>query len=257
MERCVELRRRREDHRQNLRRLEAELAEARAFQQSLLPDRERSCIASRSAAATRPARRSAATSTTTPPQQAGPDGAADRRRVRPRRLGGDAHRHRQERLPRLARRWVRAAGGGPARLAGAGRLQPRAVRHAGRGADLTRRAPACATSAPAIRRSSSGGRRARQAVCRLPSTGPLVSPVLVGSTCGCPGRADRRGRTRACCTPTASRRRSPTRTVALKSASPAGDRTGARRRRGAGRRDSRPTCIRRLAASRSLTISRC
>jgi sigma-B regulation protein RsbU (phosphoserine phosphatase) len=40
VERCVELRRRREDHRQNLRRLETEMAEARAFQQSLLPDRE-------------------------------------------------------------------------------------------------------------------------------------------------------------------------------------------------------------------------
>jgi sigma-B regulation protein RsbU (phosphoserine phosphatase) len=40
VERCVELRRRREDHRQNLIRLEAEMAEARAFQQSLLPDAE-------------------------------------------------------------------------------------------------------------------------------------------------------------------------------------------------------------------------
>ena len=41
VERCVELRWRREDHRQNLKRLETEIAEARAFQQSLLPDRER------------------------------------------------------------------------------------------------------------------------------------------------------------------------------------------------------------------------
>ena len=40
VERCVELRWRREDHRQNLKRLETELAEARAFQQSLLPPRE-------------------------------------------------------------------------------------------------------------------------------------------------------------------------------------------------------------------------
>ena len=40
VERCVELRWRREDHRQNLKRLEMELAEARAFQQSLLPERE-------------------------------------------------------------------------------------------------------------------------------------------------------------------------------------------------------------------------
>ena len=40
VERCVELRRRREDHRQNLMRLETEMAEARAFQQSLLPARE-------------------------------------------------------------------------------------------------------------------------------------------------------------------------------------------------------------------------
>jgi sigma-B regulation protein RsbU (phosphoserine phosphatase) len=40
VERCLELRWRREEHRQNLQRLETEMAEARAFQQSLLPDRE-------------------------------------------------------------------------------------------------------------------------------------------------------------------------------------------------------------------------
>jgi sigma-B regulation protein RsbU (phosphoserine phosphatase) len=40
VERCVELRWRREDHRQNLKRLESEMGEARAFQQSLLPERE-------------------------------------------------------------------------------------------------------------------------------------------------------------------------------------------------------------------------
>jgi sigma-B regulation protein RsbU (phosphoserine phosphatase) len=40
VERCLELRRRREEHRINLMRLEAELAAARAFQQSLLPPRE-------------------------------------------------------------------------------------------------------------------------------------------------------------------------------------------------------------------------
>src|SRR5262245_49398556 len=40
VERCVELRWRREEHRQNLKRLETEIAEARAFQQSLLPARE-------------------------------------------------------------------------------------------------------------------------------------------------------------------------------------------------------------------------
>ncbi len=39
VERCIELRWRREDHRQNLKRLETEMAEARAFQQSLLPER--------------------------------------------------------------------------------------------------------------------------------------------------------------------------------------------------------------------------
>jgi phosphoserine phosphatase RsbU/P len=38
--RCVELQRRREEHRQNLKRLESEMAEARAFQQSLLPKPE-------------------------------------------------------------------------------------------------------------------------------------------------------------------------------------------------------------------------
>jgi sigma-B regulation protein RsbU (phosphoserine phosphatase) len=41
VERCVELRWRREDHRQNLKRLETEITEARVFQQSLLPDREK------------------------------------------------------------------------------------------------------------------------------------------------------------------------------------------------------------------------
>jgi len=40
VERCVELRWRREEHRRHLVRLETEMAEARAFQQSLLPDRE-------------------------------------------------------------------------------------------------------------------------------------------------------------------------------------------------------------------------
>jgi phosphoserine phosphatase RsbU/P len=41
VERCLELRWRREEHRLNLKRLETEMAEARAFQQSLLPDREK------------------------------------------------------------------------------------------------------------------------------------------------------------------------------------------------------------------------
>jgi sigma-B regulation protein RsbU (phosphoserine phosphatase) len=40
VERCIELRWRREEHRLNLNRLETEMAEARAFQQSLLPGRE-------------------------------------------------------------------------------------------------------------------------------------------------------------------------------------------------------------------------
>ena len=40
VDRCLELRWRREEHRLNLTRLETEMAEARAFQQSLLPDRE-------------------------------------------------------------------------------------------------------------------------------------------------------------------------------------------------------------------------
>lgn len=40
VQRCLELRWRREQHRQNVERLEIEMAEARAFQQSLLPDSE-------------------------------------------------------------------------------------------------------------------------------------------------------------------------------------------------------------------------
>jgi len=40
VERCLELRWRREDHQRHLNRLEMEMAEARAFQQSLLPERE-------------------------------------------------------------------------------------------------------------------------------------------------------------------------------------------------------------------------
>jgi sigma-B regulation protein RsbU (phosphoserine phosphatase) len=47
VDRCIELRMRREDHRQNLKRLETEMAEARAFQQSLLPahDATVNCVA--------------------------------------------------------------------------------------------------------------------------------------------------------------------------------------------------------------------
>jgi len=41
VERCLELRWRREEHRLNVKRLETEMAEARAFQQSLLPGREK------------------------------------------------------------------------------------------------------------------------------------------------------------------------------------------------------------------------
>jgi sigma-B regulation protein RsbU (phosphoserine phosphatase) len=40
VDRCVELRWRREEHKEHLRRLETEMAEARAFQQTLLPDRD-------------------------------------------------------------------------------------------------------------------------------------------------------------------------------------------------------------------------
>jgi sigma-B regulation protein RsbU (phosphoserine phosphatase) len=40
VERCLELRWRREQHRRNLERLEKEMAEARAFQQNMLPERE-------------------------------------------------------------------------------------------------------------------------------------------------------------------------------------------------------------------------
>ena len=40
VQRCLELRWRREEHQKNVERLETEMAEARAFQQSLLPDRE-------------------------------------------------------------------------------------------------------------------------------------------------------------------------------------------------------------------------
>ena len=108
VERCVELRWRREEHRQNLKRLETEMAEARAFQQSLLPARE--AIVNRVAVCCRYtpcsalggdlydyARRDRRT-----------DRVAHRRRVGSRRVGGDADRHRQERVPRVARRRVRA-----------------------------------------------------------------------------------------------------------------------------------------------------
>ena len=40
VERCVELRWRRDEHRRHLTRLETEMGEARAFQQGLLPARE-------------------------------------------------------------------------------------------------------------------------------------------------------------------------------------------------------------------------
>ena len=108
VERCVELRWRREEHRQNLKRLETEMAEARAFQQSLLPDREAMVnrrgdllpIHALFGAGRRPVRLRRGGRRT--------DRAADRRRVGARRVGGDADRHREERVPRVARRRVRA-----------------------------------------------------------------------------------------------------------------------------------------------------
>ena len=108
VERCVELRWRREEHRQNLKRLETEMAEARAFQQSLLPA-PRSVVNRRGGllpihamfgAGRRPLRLRRRDSRA--------DRLADRRRVGSRRVGGDAHGHREERVPRVARRRVRA-----------------------------------------------------------------------------------------------------------------------------------------------------
>jgi Response regulator containing CheY-like receiver, AAA-type ATPase, and DNA-binding domains len=71
VERCVELRWRREEHRQNLKRLETEMAEARAFQQSLLPPPEAWLSVWRSIPGTRRARTSAAISTITLTRLAG------------------------------------------------------------------------------------------------------------------------------------------------------------------------------------------
>ena len=108
VERCVELRWRREDHRQNLKRLETEMAEARAFQQSLLPDRER--VLNRLSVCCR----------YTPCSALGgdlydyADATAGRTAlliadvVGPWRVGCHADRHREERLPRVARRRFRA-----------------------------------------------------------------------------------------------------------------------------------------------------
>ena len=109
VERCVELRWRREENRRHLKRLETEMAEARAFQQSLLPDRE--AVVNRLAICCRYTPCSglggdlydyAAASLRT-------DRLADRRRLGAWRVRGDADRHREERVPGLARRRVRAA----------------------------------------------------------------------------------------------------------------------------------------------------
>lgn len=142
VERCVELRRRREDHRQNLKRLETELAEARAFQQSLLPERE--TIVNRVAVSCRYTPCSALGGDLYDYAAAagGADRAADRRCVGPRGVGGNAHGHRQERVPRVACRRLRAVRRGAAGFDGTRGLQPRSIRHPGGGTDLSRRTSA-------------------------------------------------------------------------------------------------------------------
>ena len=110
VERCLELRWRREENRRHVQRLETELG--RGARVSTEP----------AAAARRQARRlvdllpirrrapsSVATSTTTR-RRSGARALLYRRRLRPRRLGGDADRRRQVGVPRLGRRRLRAAG---------------------------------------------------------------------------------------------------------------------------------------------------
>ena len=165
VERCVELRWRREDHRQNLKRLETEMAEARAFQQSLLPDRE--AIVNRVAVCCR----------YTPCSALGGDlydyaaAAAGRTALLIADVSG--HGVSAAMLTGIVKSAFHAShvdGFEPSAVVqrvstGTRGLQPRSIRHAGRGADLSRRAPAavCECRSSADR---SVGKRARTAVAR-------------------------------------------------------------------------------------------
>ena len=92
MERCVELRWRREEHRQNLQRLETEMARGAGLPaEPAAGTRNDGLAAWPSAAATRPVRLLAATSVTTP-RPLRSNGIAHRGRVRSRRVRGDADR---------------------------------------------------------------------------------------------------------------------------------------------------------------------
>ena len=141
------------------------------------------------------------------------DRAAHRRRLRPRCVGGDADRHRQERVPRLARRRVRAACRGAAGLDRPGGVQPGTIRHAGRRADRPGSAPAalCECGPSADRRC--GAARGSPSGWRAPArSSHRCCPDRRGTS----GGADWSRAISFCCIRTASRKSSPTTMAAQK-----------------------------------------
>ena len=109
--RCLELRRLREEREKFLRRVERELEEARQFQhQPAAAASLSNARACRSTPATSPAPSSPAISTTMSMAKRRRGRPPDRRRGRPRHVGGDDDRSRQGGVSRIPRRRFRTAG---------------------------------------------------------------------------------------------------------------------------------------------------
>ena len=179
VERCVELRWRREEHRRHLKRLETEMAEARAFQQSLLPDRE--TVVNRVAVCCR----------YTPCSALGGDlydyAAADPGQTALLIADVSGHGVSAAMLTGIVKSAFHAShvdGFEPIavvqRVSRDCGLQPGSIRHAGRRSDLSGRRPVAVCECRPSADRSVGTARANR--CGSQSTGPLVSPVLTAST---------------------------------------------------------------------------
>ena len=165
------------------------MAEARAFQQSLLPKRE--TIVNRVAVCCRyiPFRHLVATVRLRGQRRA--DRITHCGCVRARRLCGDAHGHREERVPCVARRRIRAHRRRAACLDGARGVQRGSIRHDGRRSDISgRTSVAVCERRPSARRSL--GRHARSAMAPQHRAAGIAGAD--GLDLGSAGRANTRGR---------------------------------------------------------------
>ena len=128
--RCLELRELREEREQFLRRVERELEEARQFQLSLLPPAQMELPGISIAARYRACTELAGDIYDYADGRRRRGGRADRRRGRPRGLGGHDDRRGQGGLPGVARRRLRADGRDRSREGRHPRFRPQPVRHA-------------------------------------------------------------------------------------------------------------------------------